>query len=96
MDANEVSLVSIRDLGDGRRLAKLTGGVEAGTTMRQRTGEEKVHAPLSLHGGDGRGVSETRAREDGAMVRGVPNLVPRQPSAPVTPRRLTRADASVG
>jgi hypothetical protein len=37
MDANEVSLVSIRDLGDGHRLAKLTGGVgcltEAGTTM---------------------------------------------------------------
>jgi hypothetical protein len=54
MDANEVSLVSIRDLGDGHRLAKLTGGVgcltEADTTMRQRTGEERLHAPLSIHG----------------------------------------------
>jgi hypothetical protein len=54
MDANEVSLVSIRDLGDGHRRANLTGDIccltEAGTTMRQRTGEERLHAPLSLHG----------------------------------------------
>ena len=62
MYANEVNLVSIRDLGDGRRVAKLTGALgcatEAGTatgTVGSRTATEpafyEIEATDGGHGG---------------------------------------------
>jgi hypothetical protein len=67
MYANEVSLVSIRDLGDGRRVAKLTGALgcatEAGTASG-RVGSREAEEPAffeieATDGGHGGGARDT-------------------------------------
>ena len=65
MYANEISLVSIRDLGDGRRVAKLTGALgcatEAGTASG-RVGSREAEEPAffeieATDGGHGGGAA---------------------------------------
>ncbi len=65
MYANEISLVSIRDLGDGRRVAKLTGALgcatEAGTASG-RVGSREAKEPAffeieATDGGHGGGAA---------------------------------------
>ena len=65
MYAHEVSLVSIRDLGDGRRVAKLTGDLgcltEAGTATG-RVGSREAEEPAffeieAIDGGHGGGAA---------------------------------------
>jgi hypothetical protein len=65
MYANEISLVSIRDLGDGRRVAKLTGALgcatEAGTATG-RVGSREAEEPAffeieATDGGHGGGAA---------------------------------------
>lgn len=65
MYANEISLVSIRDAGDGRRIAKLTGALgcatEAGTAtgrIGSRTAEEPAFFDIeATDGGHGGGAA---------------------------------------